>query len=113
MHRNVHLASENDERTAEVSGVWEPPSCTSWGVLRGRWGDTPGTSDGMVTAWSIRAPEPEAAWAVEGRVSRGSARPGGPEQAAAVRGRRHVSQLGLPVFKPSQDGEGTQGQLSF
>ena len=48
-----------------------------------------------------------------GGVSRGPARPGDPEQAAAFHGRRHVSQLGLPVFKPSQDGGGTQGQLSF
>ena len=56
MHRNVHLASENDERTAEVSGVWEPPSCTSWGVLRGRWGDTPGISHRTVTAAAHQSP---------------------------------------------------------
>lgn len=63
--------------TAEVSGVWEPASCMSWGVLRVRWGDTPGTSDGMETAVARRSP---GARGGPGGGGRGEQRPARPRQ---------------------------------
>lgn len=96
-----HLKMTKRQQRYQVSGNRPPAcpgvSCASGGVTR------PEPQTEWRPRWPAGALEPGAVRAGEGGVSRGRRGPG----------RRHVSQLGLPVFKPSQDGEGTQGRLSF